>query len=110
MEARNLGDSSVCVNYSAPKSFMRHGRASKETPFTSRTKRDSIGASPHQENMEQKPASTEDHSFGRELRVGLAGLGTAAGLIAVFLLIMSYLAHIVAEHFGGSLPFFLDKG
>jgi len=89
---------------------MRHGRASKETPFTSRTKRDSIGASPHQENMEQKPASTEDHSFGRELRVGLAGLGMAAGLIAVFLLIMSYLAHIVAEHFGGSLPFFLDKG
>jgi hypothetical protein len=67
--------------------------------------------SPYQEKtMEQKPAPTEDHSFGRELRVGLAGLGMAAGLITIFLLIMSYLAHIVHEHFSGSLPFFLDKG
>jgi hypothetical protein len=31
-------------------------------------------------------------------------------LIAIFLLIMSYLATIVHEHFSGSLPFFLDKG
>jgi hypothetical protein len=60
--------------------------------------------------MEQKPASTEDHSFGRELRVGLYGLLMAGGLIAIFILIMSYLAHIVSEHFGGSLPFFLDRG
>jgi hypothetical protein len=95
---------------SAWQARQRSARASKETPFTSRAKRDSIDATPHQENMEQKPASTEDHSFGRELRVGLYGLGMAAGLIAVFLLIMSYLSHIVAEHFGGSLPFFLDKG
>jgi hypothetical protein len=60
--------------------------------------------------MEQKPVPTEDHSFGRELRVGLAGLGMAAGLIAIFLFIMSHLATIVHQHFGGSLPFFLDKG
>jgi hypothetical protein len=60
--------------------------------------------------MEQKPAPTEDHSFGRELRVGLYGLAMAAGLITIFLLIMSYLATIVHQHFGGSLPFFLDKG
>ena len=60
--------------------------------------------------MEQKPDTTEEHSLGRELRVGLAGLGMAAGLITVFLVIMSILAHIVAQHFGGSLPFFLDKG
>jgi hypothetical protein len=60
--------------------------------------------------MEQKPDSTEDHSLARELKVGAAGLGMAAALISVFLVIMSILAHIVAEHFGGSLPFFLDRG
>ena len=60
--------------------------------------------------MEQKPAPKEDHSLGRELRVGLAGLGMAAGLITIFLLIMSYVAQIVHQHFGGSLPFFLDRG
>lgn len=66
---------------------------------------------PLQETMEQqKPAPTEDHSFQRELRVGLAGLGMAAGLITIFLIIMSYLATIVHQHFSGSLPFFLDKG
>jgi hypothetical protein len=70
---------------------------------------DSI-CNPHEQSMEQKPDSTEDHSFARELKVGAAGLGMAATLICVFLVIMSILAHIVAEHFGGSLPFFLDKG
>ena len=60
--------------------------------------------------MEQKPDSTEDHSFASELKVGAAGLLMAAGLISVFLIIMSLLAHIVAQHFGGSLPFFLDRG
>jgi hypothetical protein len=60
--------------------------------------------------MEQKPASTEDHSFASELKVGAAGLGMAAALICVFLIIMSFLAHIVSEHFGGSLPFLLDMG
>ena len=60
--------------------------------------------------MEQKPAPTEDHSFKRELQVGLAGLGMAAGLITMFLLFMSYLATIVHQHFSESLPFFLDKG
>jgi len=60
--------------------------------------------------MEQKPAPTEDHSFGRELRVGLAGLGMAAGLIAIFLFIMSHLAAFVHQHLSGSLPFFLDRG
>lgn len=59
---------------------------------------------------QQKPAPTEDHSFQRELRVGLAGLGMAAGLIAIFLTIMFFLAGIVHQHFSGSLPFFLDKG
>jgi hypothetical protein len=60
--------------------------------------------------MEQKADSTEDHSFARELRVGLAGLGMAAVLISIFLTIMFFLSRIVAEHFGGSLPFFLDRG
>jgi hypothetical protein len=60
--------------------------------------------------MEQKPAPTEDHSFRRELKVGAYGLLMAAGLISIFLLIMSYLASIVHQYFGGSLPFFLDKG
>jgi hypothetical protein len=60
--------------------------------------------------MEQKPALAEDHPFGRELRVGIYGLLMAAGLITIFLVIMSYLATIVHQHFGGSLPFFLDKG
>jgi hypothetical protein len=60
--------------------------------------------------MERKPDSTEDHSFASELKVGAAGLGMAAALICVFLVIMSFLAHLMAEHFGGSLPFFLDKG
>ena len=60
--------------------------------------------------MEQKPAPTEDHSFGRELRVGVAGLGMAAGLITIFLIIMSILASIVHQHFGGSLPFLPDRG
>jgi hypothetical protein len=59
---------------------------------------------------QQKPAPAEDHSFQRELRVGLAGLGMAAGLITIFLIIMSYLATIVHQHFSESLPFFLDKG
>ena len=78
--------------------------------FTTRANRGSILRFPHQDIMEQKPAPTEDHSLKRELKVGLAGLGMAAGLIAIFLLIMSYLATIVHEHFSGSLPFFLDKG
>ena len=60
--------------------------------------------------MEQKPASTEDHSFGRELKVGALGLLMAGGLITIFLIIMSILASIVHQHFGGSLPFMPDKG
>ena len=60
--------------------------------------------------MEQKPDSTEDHSLASELKVGAAGLGMAAALICAFILVMSFLAHIVSEHFGGSLPFFLDRG
>jgi hypothetical protein len=67
-------------------------------------------AIPFPEPMEQKPAPTEDHSLGRELRVGLAGLAMAAGLITIFLLIMSYLATIVHHLFGVILPFFIDKG
>ena len=65
---------------------------------------------PSKKTMEQKPAPAEDHSFGRELKVGAYGLLMAAGLITIFLLIMSYLASIVHQHFGGSLPFFLDRG
>src|ERR1700751_5655833 len=78
--------------------------------FTTGASQGCIRRSPTEKNMEQKPAPTEDHSLGRELRVGLAGLGMAAGLIAIFLLIMSYLATIVLQQFSGSLPFFLDKG
>ena len=65
---------------------------------------------PTKKTMEQKPASEEDHSFGRELRVGLAGLGMAAVLISVFLTIMFFLSQIVHTHFGNSLPFTLDRG
>ena len=78
--------------------------------FTTGASQGCIGRSPTQKNMEQKPALAEDHSFGRELRVGIYGLLMAAGLITIFLVIMSYLATIVHQHFGGSLPFFLDKG
>lgn len=60
--------------------------------------------------MEQKPDSAEDHSLASELKVGAYGLAMAAGLICAFVIIMSFLAQIVSEHFGGSLPFFLDRG
>ena len=79
-------------------------------PFTTGAKRRFILRLPTNKTMEQKPAPTEDHSFGRELKVGAYGLLMAAGLITIFLIIMSYLASIVHQHFGGSLPFFLDKG
>jgi hypothetical protein len=60
--------------------------------------------------MEQKPTPTEDHSLGRELKVGAYGLLMAAGLITMFLIIMSYLASVVHQHFSNSLPYFIDKG
>jgi len=60
--------------------------------------------------MDSKRDSEEQHSFASELRVGLAGLGMAAGLITIFVTIMLWLSHIVAANFGNSLPFFLDKG
>jgi hypothetical protein len=60
--------------------------------------------------MDPKPDSKAEHSFASELRVGLAGLGMAAGLIAIFVTIMLWLAHMVGATFGNSLPFILDKG
>jgi hypothetical protein len=91
-------------------SALRRRVPPKISLFTTRAKQGSILRFPTKKTMEKKPAPTEDHSLGRELRVGLAGLGMAAGLITIFLLIMSYLAQIVHQHFGGSLPFFLDRG
>jgi len=60
--------------------------------------------------MEQKPTAAEDHSLRRELIVGVYGLLMAAGLITTFLIIMYFLAGIVHQHFGNSLPYFIDKG
>ena len=60
--------------------------------------------------MDPKPDSKSEDSFASELRVGLTGLGVAAGLITLFVTIMLWLAHMVAATFGNSLPFFLDKG
>jgi hypothetical protein len=60
--------------------------------------------------MEQKTASTEDHSLANELKVGVLGLGMAAVLISIFLTIMFFLSNIVHTYFGNSLPFVIDKG
>jgi hypothetical protein len=40
----------------------------------------------------------------RDLKIGLAGLATAAALISLFLLLMTFLSHIVGGTFANSLP------
>jgi hypothetical protein len=40
----------------------------------------------------------------RDLKIGLAGLAMAAVLISLFLLVMSFLSHLVDSTFTNSLP------
>jgi uncharacterized protein YqhQ len=40
----------------------------------------------------------------RDLKIGLAGLGMAAVLISLFLLLMTFLSHLAASTFANSLP------
>jgi hypothetical protein len=46
---------------------------------------------------------TPENFSQRDLKIGLAGLGVAAVLITLFLLLMTFLSHVVASSFANSL-------
>jgi hypothetical protein len=51
-------------------------------------------------NAEESP----ERFSQKDLKIGLAGLGLAAALIALFLLLMTFLSHWAASTFANSLP------
>jgi hypothetical protein len=51
-------------------------------------------------NSEEKPEKFSQ----RDLKIGLTGLGVAAALIGLFVLLMTYLSHVAASSFANSLP------
>jgi hypothetical protein len=52
----------------------------------------------------KNPEETSEKFSQRDLKIGLAGLGMAAVLISLFLLLMTFLSHVVAGTFANSLP------
>ncbi|HET9377894.1 MAG TPA: hypothetical protein VFO40_23185 [Chthoniobacterales bacterium] len=51
-------------------------------------------------NSEENPEKFSQ----RDLKIGLAGLAMAAVLISLFLLLMTFLSHVVDSTFANSLP------